>query len=615
VPATMHPGAPHDDWTWHRTLALMKPGEATDAVAARMRAVTRAFEEKRLGAATEAMPRQAIDEVLNLKVVLEPAASGASDLRSETRRPLAILAVLAALVLLVACANVANLMTARAAARAREMALRVSIGGGRWRLVQMVLVESAWVAALSTVIGVVFAWWSGPLVVGMINPPDNPARIALAADWRVLGFTLALMLAVTLLFGVGPAVRASAVKPAIALRGGEDPHSRRRLMQGLIGAQVAFSVVVVFVAGLFVATFERLSRQRTGFSAERLLVLETAARQAQPMERWNQVVEHLRRLGGVESAALADGTLLGSLGWNNLVSIDGAPPNGVTVYMLSVAPGWLGAMKIPLLGGRDFLPGDLYPGRALVNEAFARAYLNGRNPVGRQFEIVFSGNTRLRFETVGLVGDVKYRSMREPMLPQVYVPMRSVHANGAPGERDRSTLLVRTVSPNPLALAQYLRQEVRVARPEFRVSNIRTQVEINAAQTVRERLLAMLAVFFATVALLLAGIGLYGVLNYSVLQRRREIAIRMAIGAKAGHVARQVTVEVFAVVLAGAAAGIGLGILSGRYVETLLYEVKTTDLAALMLPSLATLAAAFMAALPAVVRAVRIDPAAVLRGE
>ncbi len=192
---------------------------------------------------------------------MEPAAAGASGLQQNYRPALLALAVLVALVLLIACANVANLMTAQAAARAREMALRVSIGAGRGRLVQLVLVESAMIAFLAAAMGGVFAWWSAPFVVGMINPPDNPARLSLPADWRVLGFGLALTLAVTFLFGLAPALRASAVNPASALKGGSDPHARRRSMHALIAAQSAFCFLVLFVAGLFVTTFDRLSHR------------------------------------------------------------------------------------------------------------------------------------------------------------------------------------------------------------------------------------------------------------------------------------------------------------------------------------------------------------------
>jgi len=314
------------------------------------------------------MRKEDIDNYLNQTVLLEPAASGVSDLQSETRRPLAILGVLVALVLLIACANVANLMAAQASARAREMAVRVSIGGGRWRLVQLVLVQSAWLALLAAVVGGLFAWWSGPFVVSMINPPDNPARLLLPADWRVLGFGLGLALVVTLLFGLVPALRASSVNPVSALKGGEDPHSKRRLMHALIGIQVAFCFLVLFVAGLFVKTFDRLSHQPTGFSADRLLVLDAVAKQPQPLEFWEQLADHLRSVQGVETVALTDSPLLGGNSWNNFVSINGAPPNGVLSFMRGVSPGWLEAMKIPLIDGRDFLPADTHPGSALVKE-------------------------------------------------------------------------------------------------------------------------------------------------------------------------------------------------------------------------------------------------------
>jgi predicted lysophospholipase L1 biosynthesis ABC-type transport system permease subunit len=272
-------------------------------------------------------------------------------------------------------------------------------------------------------------------------------------------------------------------------------------------------------------------------------------------------------------------------------------------------------MRIPLIDGRDFLPDDTYPGVAIVNRTFAKAYFNGEDPVGKPFEVVFSGGQRLRFECVGLVGDVTYRDIREPILPQAYFPFHSIDAKGALQPIGQGTFIVRTSSANPMALASLLRREVPRARSEFRVSNIRTQTEINQSHTVRERLLARLALFFGMVALLLAGVGLYGVLDYSVLQRRREIAIRMALGAQAGDIARRVTVDVFGMVLAGALAGLVLGMASVRYIETLLYQVKATDPWTLALPALTIPAAALLAALPPVIHAVRVDPATTLRAE
>jgi predicted permease len=614
IPTMMHPGVVRSDWTWMRTLARVKPGVPLESLREQLNAISLAFETERAKGFL-AFPKQELDNWLKQKVLLEPAAAGVSDLQNDYRRPLVALGVLVVLVLLIACANVANLMTAQAAARAREMALRVSIGAGRRRLVQLVLVESAWIAIFAAALGGVFAWWSAPLVVRMINPPDNPAHLALPADWRVLGFGVALTIGVTLLFGLAPALRASATNPVSALKGGEDPHSRRRLMHALVAVQTAFCFLVLFVAGLFVATFERLSHQSTGFSAERLLTLETVAERPQSPDYWDQVTEHLRSVPGVERVGLASSVLLGGWSWNNFISVNGAPSNGVLAYMLSVSPGWAEAMKIPFIGGRDFRASDKYPGVAIINETFAREYFNSENPIGKSFEMAPGGGPRLRFEVVGLVGDVRYRNIREPILPQAYYPFRSVDAKGALRPQGFGTFIVRTSSPNPLAMASILRREVPRARPEFRVSNIRTQAEINQAHTVRERLLARLALFFAVVALLLAGVGLYGVLDYSVLQRRREIGIRMALGAPAGHIARRVTVDVFSMVLAGALGGLALGMASVRYIEALLYQVKPTDPGMLALPSLTILAAALMAALPAIIRAVRIDPATVLRAE
>jgi len=357
VPTMMHAGAVRDDWTWHRTLARLKPGVAVEPVRARLHVTSRAFEEERAKGFT-GMTRQSIDRFLAQTLLLEPAAAGASGLQRDYRRSLMALGVLVALVLLIACANVANLMTAQAAARAREMALRVSIGAGRWRLVQLVLVESAMLALFAAVAGGLFAWWAAPFVVSRINPPDNPARLFLPADWRVLGFGLALTVGVTFLFGLAPALRASAVKPASALKGGSDPHSRRRLMHALIAAQVAFCFLVLFVAGLFAATFDRLSRRPTGFSSERLLTLNTVAQRAEAPVFWDQVAEHLRTVPGVETVALAGWPLLGGGAWNGFVSVNGAPPGPVLAYFLSVSPGWVDAMKIPLIDGRDFRAGD-----------------------------------------------------------------------------------------------------------------------------------------------------------------------------------------------------------------------------------------------------------------
>jgi predicted lysophospholipase L1 biosynthesis ABC-type transport system permease subunit len=283
--------------------------------------------------------------------------------------------------------------------------------------------------------------------------------------------------------------------------------------------------------------------------------------------------------------------------------------------ILNVTPGWFGLMRIPLLDGRDFRPEESGPQVAIVNQTFARQYLEGANPIGKSFELETSKG-RLTVPIVGSVPDTRSRDkLRFPIRPTAYFPYRTVDAQGAIQPRGRGTFVVRTASANPLALASMLRQEVPRARPEIRVNNIRSQVEIEESLTVRERMLAMLALFFAVVALALAGVGLYGVLDYSVQLQRREIGIRMAIGAPAATIARSVTRDVFAMVAAGAVAGLALGMTSARYIENLLFQVRANDWVRLTLPSLTILAAAAVAAVPAVIRAVRVDPVKALRAD
>jgi putative ABC transport system permease protein len=595
---------------WLRTLVELKPGAAAEPVRERLRATFRAIQQER-AKGFMGMSKRRLEQFLQEKLLLAPAGSGRSNLQRDYGRTLLALGILVMLVLLIACGNVANLMTAQAAARAREMALRVSIGAGRWRLVQLVLVECAWVALLATAIGGLFAWWSAPFIVGMINPPDNPARLVLPADWRVVAFSLALACGVTFLFGLAPAMRASAVQPVSALKGGSDPHSRRRMMHTLIALQVAFCFVILFVAGLFAASFERLTSQPTGFSAERIVNLQALAPRPQPLVYWDQVADRLRAVPGVETVALTVWPLMSGESSVGAISVNGAPPSEVLSDFLRVSPGWFDAMRIPLIDGRDFSAADTNPPVAIVNQAFAKQFFNGENPAGKWFE-----NEHARFQIVGLVRDARSRDdMRRPILPTAYFPFHTVDSKGAFVPMGRGTFVVRTRTANPMALASILRQEVPRAGSAIYISTILTQVEINLAHTVRERLLAMLAMFFAAVAVLLAGIGLYGVLDYGVLQRRREIGIRLAIGAQVGDIARRVTAEVFSMVLLGAIAGIAVGMASVRYIETLLYEVKGTDMGMLMVPSLTILVAASLAALPAVIRAVRIDPVEMLRAD
>jgi putative ABC transport system permease protein len=613
LPLSMNGLAPRDGVSWHHTFLMLQPGvnpaTALEPLRHHLSAVSRAFEAD-CSTCFRGMTQASIDRLLNKKLVFHPAGAGISDLQKDYRRSLGLLGLLAALVLLIACVNVANMMTAQAAARAQEMALRISIGAGRRRLVQLILVQSALLALFASVLGALFAAGSAPFVLSLINPPDNPARLALTADWRVLLFGFGLMILIVLLLGLLPALRASAVRPVAALKGGQDPHSPRRLMRGAIALQIAFCCLVLFLSSLFVASFQRLQNRPLGFSTDRLLLLETVAGKGQRPVVWNQTAEALRAVPGINSVAISGWPLLGRIRINSDISVNGALPSPTPAFFLNVSPGWFSTMKIPLVSGRDFPRENTSPGAAIVNETFVKTYFPGQDPIGRTFA---RGANQPPNKIVGVTRDAPYDDLRESNRPVFYVPFDEINLEF--DDKSAATFAIHTDAQNPLALADTLRQLIAQRHNGLRVSNITTQLDLVRDQTIRERLIAMLAAFFAAVALLLAGIGLYAVLNYSVLQRRREIGIRMAIGSTRAGIVRLVTLDVFLMIALGGCAGVALGFGAARYVQSLFYQVKATDAEMIALPACAILLTALLATLPAVLRALRTDPTEILRAE
>ena len=302
------------------------------------------------------------------------------------------------------------------------------------------------------------------------------------------------------------------------------------------------------------------------------------------------------------------------------MSTDGRPAQDDAPYFLGVSPDYFDTMRIGRLAGRDFRIGDIAPTRdgqqpvagvGIVNEAFARAFFDGRDPTGRQVLVrqyklgPDDREVEAPMEIVGLVRDTAYRDLREPMRPTVFVPNEA---------RSQSALIVRTTA-DPVMLGPTLRRAVTQSRADFRVMNVGTQSAFVQRQLLQERLLATMSLFFAAVALLLAGVGLYGVLNYAVIQRRREIGVRMALGARAAHVVRRVTKEMLAPVGAGSILGLAGGLAFGRLVQSILFEVKATDAVSVAAPLFTIAVVAALAALPPAIRAVRIDPAQTLRSE
>ena len=615
LPLSMNRLSTQDNMAWHRSFLMLKPGvdpaTALEPLRQQLSAVNHAFEAD-CSTCFRGAPRASVERYLNQTLILNPAGAGISELQKDYRRYLRILGLLAALVLLIACVNVSNMMTTQAAARSQEMALRVSIGAGRRRLVQLILAQSALLAMLASVLGACFAAWSAPFVLSLVNPAENPARLALSANGRVFLFGFGLLILVVLLLGLLPALRASAVRPVAALKGGEDPHAPRRLMRGAITLQVAFCFLVLFLSSLFITSFQRLENRPLGFSTDRLLLLQTVAGKGQLPVVWSQTSEAIRAVPGVDLVAITGWPILGRVKINSAISINNAPPSPTPAFFLNISPGWLATMKIPILSGRDFLPVDTSPGAAIVNETFAKTYFPGQGPIGRTFQ---RGVNQPANKIVGVTPDVPDHDLREPNRAVFYVPFRAVDDESNPKPVPFATFVVHTQSKNPLVLADSLRRLIAQRHNGLRVSNVTTQLDLVRDQTIRERLIAMLAAFFAAVALLLAGIGLYAVLNYAVLQRRREIGIRMAIGSTRISIVRLVTLDSFLMIALGACAGVALGFGAARSVESLFYQVKATDGAMIAVPATAILLIALLATLPAVLRALRTDPTEILRAE
>jgi putative ABC transport system permease protein len=612
VPVSMNPMVRQEDSSWFRAFVRVHDGVTIDRVLAPLRVEFQSTQEMRAKGFVGLSPEY-LRAFLDRTLVADRAATGVSGLQRTYAGALAVIAVFVGFVLLIACANIAALKLAQTSARSREMALRVSIGAGRGRLIQLLLIESALIALASAAIGVAIAWESAPVVVSRLNPASSRIWLDLPIDWRVTTFGIALTMAVALLFGIWPAVRAGATSPLGSLKGhGAPVGSRMTYLPTAV--QVAFCAFVLLIGGLLVATLDRLSHLPTGFTADRLVNLEAVAQPGQLPMLWDQVAADLRALPGVESAAIAGWPLLSGNGSNGFIWVNGAPTTDTLAYFLGVSPGWTKAMGIPFVDGRDFRDDDRSPGVAIVNEAFAKEFFRGRTAVGQSFERQLGSATRPRYQIIGVVKDARYRNLREPITPTAYIPFSALDATGALRQMASATFVVRGVRDDVGALVPALRRVVQ-ARSGFRVSAVETQRDIDDGLTVRERLLAMLAWFFSIVALALTAIGVYGVLHYSVQRRQREIGICRAIGAPSADIAWRITSRIAVVLASGAVVGIALGLVAVRSLTALLFGVQPTDPQQLAIPLVAIVGSAVLAATPPVLRAIRVNPTVVLRAD
>jgi putative ABC transport system permease protein len=623
----VEPGRPTDVWlpyamynprafgnfsfNWFRVLGRVKQDVRREEAQAVLQAAFTNVRRDRVSSLGPTASPERVAHFLATPLYVRPAANGPSPLRRQFERPLWILASIAGLVLLIAGSNVANLFLARAAAREREMALRLSIGAGRGRLIQQVLVESALVAIAVCVLGLFVAAVAAPSVIGMLAPAADPVNLDLRVDWRLCAFIGGLVVLTTALLGLAPALRASGVAPLLALKaGGERSGPRSGVMRPFVALQVAFALVVLFVGGLLVQSFARLSSVSPGFATSDVLLLSVEAVQRVDPDQQRaallQVLDRLREIPGVQAVSSAEFNALGRA-WTHNTRLPGAGPETVESTIQPVLPGYFETMRIPLVAGRTFERRDVQSKDAfamVVNQAFAARYFGAEAAVGRSVPTRFFENDTGPYEVVGVVADARY-DLRKPAAPTIYLMMPP---------RTNGTVLVR-VERSSTALASRLRAEIRAVNPLFRATSVMTQSAAVDQTMLRERLLALLSGFFAVIGLLLAAVGLYGVLSYSVMQRTREIGLRMALGARQRGVVWLVLADTGGTVIIGVTCGLVGALYLNRYVETLLFEVRPLEFWSLALPLGTLLIAALLAAALPALRAARVDPAIALRYE
>lgn len=624
APVMMGQAASLGDWGWNwlRILGRLRPGVTAEQARGPLQA---AFTNARREWAPQIFgPRDAPElaqKYMGAALEAEPASGGPSNLRRQFARPMWILAAVAGLVLLIACSNLANLFTARATAREREMALRASIGAGRGRLVQQGIVEGAMLAAVACGLGLVCGQGMAQAIVRMLGPSSDPVYLDVHLGWRMAVFAAAAGTAATLLFALAPALRASAVAPNEALKAGGVKHSgRAAVLRPMLAAQIALSFTVLFVGGLFLLSFQKLAHLDLGFQPEGVMLVTVATENSQIQDghiRMLEVLDRVREVPGVKAAGISQFALFSGSGWSDTVRIPGQPPNAVEVTVVPMSPGWFQAMGMRLLAGRDLTRRDVETGAesVVVNEAFARQFFPGADPIGKRFFRPESRRPNRDYADVdrggypqtivGLVRDAHYADVRGLPPPTYYIPLVQVWT---------APLAVRTAG-DPQAAIAGVRDAVRRYGRQLRTTEVQLESTLVSDNLIRERLLAVLSGFFALAAVVLAGVGLYGVLSYAVVRRTREIGIRVALGARRASVVRLVVTEVGLVMAAGLAAGFVGGKLLAGFVEKLLFEVKATDALSIGLPLGLLLAGAAMAAVRPALRAARVDPAVALREE
>jgi len=639
---------------WLVVVARLKPGVTLQSAQA---AASLLFRNEMLNGQN---PRSKASD--DPRIVLKPAQSGLDGRRRSISMPLYVLMSAVGLILLIACANVAGLLLSRAAARRKEMAVRLALGAGRLRMLRQLLTESVMLSLAGGALGVLVAIWGVPaLTVLMSSNGDRPFPFVVGPDWRVLGFTIGVSLFAGILFGLAPALRSSRLDLTPALResasgqqGGEMRRSRRfHLGKALVAIQVALSIVVLIGAGLVVRTLRNLRSIRPGFDTRNVLLFSIDPTlqkysDSKIQNLYRDLQERLAALPGVISVSYSSDSLLSGSLWTSDLHVEGqAEKASQEVDMLAVGPDFYKTLRIPLIGGRSFTGADFTqaaqaaavekalretaspsaassaskssataapPIPVLVNAQFVHNYFEKQNPLGKRLTAgdnsETSGNAAEKpritkvWEIVGVVGDTKYSDLRREVHPTVYVP---VTGGGA-------TFELRTASSSS-ALISAVRRTVSDADNNLPIFGVRTQSQRIDELLTQERLIARLGSCFGGLALLLACVGLYGLLSFEVARRTREIGIRMALGAERADVLRGIAGQGLRITIVGVVAGLAAGAAVTRFLSSLLFGLKASDPVTFAGVSLILIAVALLACYLPARRATKVDPMVALRYE
>ncbi len=558
-------------------------------------------------------------DVADNHIAVSRGAGGLSSLRGDYGTSLLLLMGMVGLVLLIACVNVANLLFAKASRRRKEMAIRLAIGANRYRLLRQLLSESVLLALVGGCAGSLLAVWGVPLLVGIIG---SGTVLPLTPDWRVLTFTAAISLIAGVLFGLLPALQTTKVQvsPALkdAARATAERASRFGLGKGLIAGQVALSLLVLFAAGLLLRSLRNLVQQSLGYDRDHLIVaLVDAVGAGYDTPRMKLLAEQLTaRLGsapGVEAATYSKNGIFAGSETGDAILVPGfssAKQEDRLAREDYVGPDYFQVVGMPILAGRGIEAQDTASSQrvTVINETMAKRFFAGKDPVGRQFTIDDPDWLDKPLTIVGVSRDAKVINLRGEVTPRFYLPYRQI-----PDPR-MFVLEVRAAGP-PAAVVSGVLSQIRAADPQLPITFVSTMSDRVSRQAVTERAIAKLSGFFGALALLLACVGLYGVMSYTVAGRTREIGVRMALGARRGDVLELILREAMLLVGAGLAVGIPLSLVSGRVLASFLFGLNSTDPLSLIsvLLLLATVAA-FAGFIPAR-RAAKVDPMIALRYE